>query len=159
MEKIGFTGGQTDKANYDEAKSKVMNALKDHFRPEFLNRLDEILIFDILSREAIAEIVKIQVDLVKERLLQKEIKLTFSEAVIEHLAKDGYSPQYGARPLKRLIQSKILTPVASLMVSKGISKGGVIHVDIKAGEFTFTVKKGRNGSFVSDGFLTESALA
>ncbi|KND47750.1 MAG: ATP-dependent Clp protease ATP-binding subunit ClpB [Parcubacteria bacterium C7867-006] len=159
MEKIGFASERTEKANYEEAKSKVMEALKDHFRPEFLNRLDDIIVFDILSKEAIAQIVKIQVDIVKERLEQKEIKLTLSNSVMEHLSKEGYNPQYGARPLKRLIQSKILTPIASLMVSKGISKGGSITVDMKGSEFVFNVKKGKNGSFVTDGFVNENALA
>lgn len=159
MEKIGFASERTEKANYDEAKSKVLDALKDHFRPEFLNRLDDIVVFDILSKEAIAKIVKLQVDIVVERLEQKEIKLVLSNSVMEHLSKEGYNPQYGARPLKRLIQSKILTPIASLMVSKGISKGGTINVDMKGSEFTFNVKKGRNGSFVSDSFLNESTLA
>lgn len=159
MEKIGFASGQSDKANYADAKAKVLEALKDHFRPEFLNRLDDIIVFDILSKEAIGDIVKIQVDIVRERLEQKEIKMTLTPAVYAHLSKEGYSPQYGARPLKRLIQTKILTPIASLMVSKGLAKGGSIHVDIKGGEFTFTVKKGKNGSFVTDGFISESALA
>lgn len=160
MEKIGFASERSEKANYDEAKSKVLEALKDHFRPEFLNRLDDIVVFDILSKEAIAEIVKLQVDIVRERLEQKEIKLTFSQSVLDHLSKEGYNPQYGARPLKRLIQTKVLTPIASLMVSKGISKGGSVQVDInKAGEFTFNVKKGKNGSFVTDGFVNESTLA
>ncbi len=159
MEKIGFASGDNEKANYEEAKSKVMEALKDHFRPEFLNRLDDIIVFDILSREAIAEIVKIQVEIVKERLAQKEITLNLSAGVFTYLAKEGYNPQYGARPLKRLIQSKILTPIASLMVSKGLSKGGSILVDMKGGEFTFTVKKGRNGSFVSDDFTSRRAVA
>ncbi len=159
MEKIGFASDKSEKSNYEGAKSKVLESLKDHFRPEFLNRLDEIVIFDVLSKEAISEIVKIQVDLIKERLLQKEIKLTLSQTVLDHMSKEGYNPQYGARPLKRLIQSKILTPIASLMVSKGISKGGSIHVDMKGSEYTFNVKKGKNGSFVSDGFLVEKALA
>ncbi len=171
MEKIGFASGESEKASYDGAKAKVLDALKDHFRPEFLNRLDDIIIFDILSKEAVSEIVKIQVDIVRERLLQKEIKLTVSDAVLKHMSKEGYSPQYGARPLKRLIQTKILTPIASLMVSKGLSKGGAISVDMKparhasqgdAGggtEFTFNVKKGKNGSFVTEGFLQEGVLA
>lgn len=159
MEKIGFAGEKSEKVNYDDAKSKVMDALKDHFRPEFLNRLDDIIIFDILSKEAIQDIVRIQVEIVKERLLQKEIKLELSLPVINHLSKEGYNPQYGARPLKRLIQNQILTPIASLMVSKGISKGGSIHVDIKDGKFTFNVKKGKNGSFVTDGFVPDNVLA
>jgi ATP-dependent Clp protease ATP-binding subunit ClpA len=72
---------------------------------------------------------------------------------MNYLAKEGYNPQYGARPLKRLIQSKILTPIAGLMISRGLSKGGTITVDMKGGEFAFSVKKGKNGSFVSDGFV------
>ena len=145
-----------------------MDALKDHFRPEFLNRLDDIIVFDTLSKEAIAEIVKIQVDVVRERLLQKEIKLELSEAVFTHLAEEGYSPQYGARPLKRLIQNKILTPVASLIVSNGITKGGTILVDVKEpsktsgqvdstispqAEYFISVKKSRRTPLLSDTFV------
>ncbi|TSC70012.1 MAG: ATP-dependent Clp protease ATP-binding subunit ClpB [Parcubacteria group bacterium Gr01-1014_46] len=158
MEKIGFASGGNEKADYADAKTKVLEALKDHFRPEFLNRLDDMIVFDILSRDAIKQIVNIQVNVVKERLAQKEVKLVLSNSVVEYLAKEGYSPQYGARPLKRLIQSKILTPIASLMISRGLSKGGTISVDMKAGEFSFNVKKGKNGSFVEN-YVSESALA
>lgn len=160
MEKIGFAVDQSEKTNYAEAKTKVLDALKDHFRPEFLNRLDEIIVFDILGKEAIAEIVKLQVAIVTERLKQKEITLTLSQAVYDHLAVEGYSPQYGARPLKRLIQTKILNPIASLIVGKGLSKGGTIAVDMRKDakgvvEFAFDVKKGRRGSFISEGYLAE----
>jgi ATP-dependent Clp protease ATP-binding subunit ClpC len=155
MEKIGFAYDKTEKAGYEEAKTKVMDALKDHFRPEFLNRLDDIVIFDILGKEAIAEIVKIQVGIITERLAQKEISITLTPAVYTDLADTGYSPQYGARPLKRLIQNKILTPIASLMVSKGIMKGGSIAVDVKGGEYTFDVKKGKKGSFVSENLVSK----
>jgi ATP-dependent Clp protease ATP-binding subunit ClpA len=164
MEKLGFATDKTEKANYDDAKSKVLEALKDHFRPEFLNRLDDIIVFDILSKEAIAEIVKIQVEILKDRLAQKEVTLNLSDAVFDHLAKEGYSPQYGARPLKRLIQNKILTPIASLMVGNGVMRGGVISVDIKSlddpsnpVEFVFDVKKGKKGSFVANNFVKEGA--
>ncbi|MBI2617929.1 AAA family ATPase [Candidatus Kaiserbacteria bacterium] len=142
MAKFGFTNSadNTD-AQYSEIKDKVMKALKDHFRPEFLNRLDEIVIFDILSQEAIKKIVEIQVGIVKERLLAKEVKFSVSADVLSYLAKEGYNPQYGARPLKRLIQSKILTPIASMMVSRGVMEGGTISVDFKSNEFVFEVKK------------------
>jgi len=159
MEKIGFASEESEKAGYEDAKKRVLDALKDHFRPEFLNRLDDIVVFDILSREAIADIVKIQVDIVRERLAQKDIKLVLSKDVFDHLSKEGYNPQYGARPLKRLIQTKILNPIASLMISKGIAKGGEVKVDMKAGEFTFSVKKGKNGLFVTESFVNRNALA
>jgi ATP-dependent Clp protease ATP-binding subunit ClpB len=158
MEKIGFASDKTEKANYEDAKNKVLEALKDHFRPEFLNRLDDIIVFDILSKEAIADIVRIQVDIVKKRLLEKEVTLALSNAVVEYLAKEGYNPQYGARPLKRLIQNKILTPIAGLMISKKLSKGGTISVDLKGTEFTFNVKKGKNGAFVSEGMVGEMVM-
>jgi ATP-dependent Clp protease ATP-binding subunit ClpB len=158
MEKIGFAADTSEKTVYQDAKAKVLETLKDHFRPEFLNRLDEIIVFDILSKEAIKEIVKLQVDIVVKRLKDKEITLNFSSAVFENLAQEGYSPQYGARPLKRLIQNKILTPIASLMVGKGILKGGTVTVDIKDGTFTFDVKKARKGAYIGDSFVQENVL-
>ena len=146
MEKIGFatsSGDIAEKENYTEAKTRVMNSLKDYFRPEFLNRVDDIILFDILSKESIEKIVKIQVDTVIERIRSKEINLTVSPEVLVYLAKEGYDPHYGARPLKRLIQNKILTPVANLMISGGVTKGGVVTVSMKKGtetDFNFEVK-------------------
>jgi len=163
MERIGFsTSDDVKKDDYVQAKDKVLDSLKDYFRPEFLNRLDDILVFDILSEQSIQKIVGLQVELVKERLALKEITLEVSPAVLAFLAKEGYNPQYGARPLKRLIQNKILTPVASLMISQGVLKGGSINVDIKqtkdskdkdavvTSEFIFDVKKGKRGPVKSD---------
>ena len=142
MKTIGFSSDDT-KADYEDAKTKVMESLKDYFRPEFLNRLDEIIIFDILSPEAIKEIVKIQIGMTKKRLLEKEIKLNLSPEVLAYLAKEGYNPQYGARPLKRIIQNKILTPVASLMISRGVLRGGTVSVDMKGEELAISVEKGK----------------
>jgi ATP-dependent Clp protease ATP-binding subunit ClpB len=143
MEKIGFTmqSEVNEKANYDQVKDKVMSTLKEYFRPEFLNRVDDIILFDILSKESIEKIVKIQVDIVIARLKEKDVNLVVTPAVLSYLSKEGYNPQYGARPLKRLIQNKILTPVANLMISQGVVKGGTINVDIKNNDFVFDVKK------------------
>lgn len=142
MEQIGFVEDQDDeKARYNEAKSKVKENLRNHFRPEFLNRLDAIILFDILSKEAIKDIVDIQLKEVQERLEDKEIDLSVTPAVLSYLAEKGYNPRYGARPLKRVIQDKILTKVASLMVEQGIMEGGSVKVDIKDDEFVFDVKK------------------
>ena len=144
MSGLGFGSGlsKTEGERYEQVKEKVMSSLKEFFRPEFLNRLDEIVLFNILSSDAIKEIVRMQVDIVAKRLEEKHIALTFTPASIEHLAKEGYNPQYGARPLKRLIQTKILTPVANLMVARGVLEGGSVSVDIKNNEFTFDVRKG-----------------
>ncbi len=154
MEKLGFAheSGSREKENYNEAKDKINSALKDFFRPEFLNRVDDIIIFDILSPESIRAIVEIQVNDVVKRLSDKDIELVIAPSVYEYLAKEGYNPQYGARPLRRLIQSKILTPVANLLISQSVAKGGVIQVGIKPDvrkqgtyEFTFDVKKKHKG--------------
>ena len=125
-----------------------------------MNRLDDIIVFDVLGKEIIKDIVKIQVELVVRRLAEKEIRLELSDGVLEQLAKDGYNPQYGARPLKRLIQNKILTPIASLMVGKKMGKGSRVSVSVKAGdkkgdgamEFTFDVKNPRK-SGVTENFV------
>ena len=157
MEQIGFAvGGASDAQNYVMAKEKVGTALKDYFRPEFLNRIDEIIIFNILSPEAVKDIVSIQVKEVVDRLAAKDITLSMTPAVYDYLAKQGYNPHYGARPLRRLIQDKILTKVASLMVSRGVLSGGSVTVDFKNDEFVFDVKKGGKGKGVR---LTASALA
>ncbi|MFA6554250.1 MAG: AAA family ATPase [Candidatus Paceibacterota bacterium] len=148
MEKLGFAKetDNRDRDNYEEAKNKINSALKDFFRPEFLNRVDDIMIFDILSRESIKKIVEIQVGEVVKRLVDKNIDLILTPAVYDYLAKEGYNPQYGARPLKRLIQNKILTPVANLLIAEEVTKGGRITVDYKADKFSFEVKKKQKGS-------------
>jgi len=146
MQKIGFSEG--DEADYADVKNRVLDSLRDSFRPEFLNRVDDIVLFDILNKKAVREIVKIQIDLVKDRLQQKDIRLNVSPQVISYLTREGYNPQYGARPIKRLIQNKIMTPIASLMISRGIMKGGAVSVGIKDGDFSFDVKKGRRGSLM-----------
>ncbi|MCA9363884.1 AAA family ATPase [Candidatus Kaiserbacteria bacterium] len=144
MSKFGFSSKSDDASQYAQAKDKVLESLKNFFRPEFLNRLDEIIIFDILSTETIRKIVEMQVDIVKDRLAQKEIKLTVTTDVLDYIAKEGYDPRFGARPLKRVIQSKILTPVASMMVGEGMLQGGSVSVSIKNGELNFVAaKKGR----------------
>jgi ATP-dependent Clp protease ATP-binding subunit ClpB len=140
MKSIGFSN-TNDAADYTEAKEKVTAALKNYFRPEFLNRLDEILIFDILSKEAVREIAGLQVAMVQKRLKEKEITLNVSDAALEYLAKEGYNPQYGARPLKRLIQNKILNPVAGMMIGKGMLFGGIVSVGMKNGELVINADK------------------
>jgi len=143
MSHFGFSSEDMleEDTNYAEAKGKIMDSLKEYFRPEFLNRLDEIILFNILSKEAIESIVKIQVGIAEGRLKDKEITLTVSPEALSYIAKEGYNPRYGARPLKRVIQNKILTPIANLMVSRGVMEGGTVRVDMKDGEPTFTVRK------------------
>jgi ATP-dependent Clp protease ATP-binding subunit ClpB len=141
MSNFGFTADSSEGAQYTQAKDKVMDSLKHFFRPEFLNRLDEIIVFDLLSPEAIRKIVDLQVEEVTKRLERKEIKLSVTKDVLTFLAKEGYDPKFGARPLRRVIQSKILTPVANMMVGEGMLQGGTVKVGMKDNELDFKIKK------------------
>ena len=140
MESIGFSNNSKAQ-DYEKTKERVLESLKSHFRPEFINRLDEIIVFDILSREAIKKIVDIRLGAVRERLLNKGIEFKISPKAIELLAKEGYNPQYGARPLNRLIQNKILNPVAMHIIKKGVKKGQMVNVSVKDGELMVQAKK------------------
>lgn len=140
MSRFGFTTSDTE-SNHEEMKEKVMGVLKDHFRPEFLNRLDDIIMFNVLTKEALAEIVEKQVEEVITRLQGKRITLSIAPEVRAWLAEKGYNPQYGARPLKRAIQDRILTPIAGMMIDQGVMEGGTVSVSIKNGEPVFEVRK------------------
>jgi ATP-dependent Clp protease ATP-binding subunit ClpB len=141
MSTFGFAADRGEGAQYSQARDKVMDRLKDYFRPEFLNRLDEIIVFDLLTPEDIAKIVDIQVADVIRRLAKKDITLTLSKEVCEFLAKEGYDPKFGARPLRRVIQNKILTPVANLMVGEGMLQSGLVKISMKKGELDFEIKR------------------
>ena len=118
----------TDK-DYDEMKKRVTEAVKAHFKPEFINRIDDIIIFRSLSAENIKEIVKLQLAYLTKRAAERNIELKYTEKLKNLIAKEGYDPAYGARPLKRLIQKKIQDTLA-LMILKGETKeGDTITVD------------------------------
>jgi ATP-dependent Clp protease ATP-binding subunit ClpB len=142
MESIGFSA-QTQEQEYTATKEKVMDTLKDHFRPEFLNRVDEIVVFDVLKPSVIREIVEIGVKKVADRLLSKGIELHVSSEAFDYLAKEGYNPHYGARPLNRLIQTKILNPIATHMIKNDVKKKDVVNVAMKGGELVVETKKPR----------------
>lgn len=111
-----------------EAKEKVMESVRLHFRPEFLNRLDEIVVFDRLSRDNMDGIVDIQLSILSKRLASKKISLELDEAARKWLADAGYDPVYGARPLKRVIQNALQNPLAELLLSGEVLDGSVIPV-------------------------------
>ena len=142
MESIGFSNN-SKADDYGNMKDKVMEALKNNFRPEFLNRLDEIIVFDVLSPEAIAQIVNIRIQVVKDRLTAKGIGLEITPEALSYLATEGYNPHYGARPLNRLIQNKILNPVASYIISNGVKKGDSVVVLVKNKELVIEKQKGK----------------
>ena len=128
--------------NEAEMRKQVMAELKTHFRPEFLNRVDDIVIFHSLGLPELAKIVDIQVKNLKIRLAEKQIQLTLTQQAREHLARAGYSPVYGARPLKRLIQRDMLNPIAMELLEGTLKEGNVIEVGLSSQrELTFKVIK------------------
>ncbi len=129
MQTIGFA--DSEEKDYKETKALVYESLHEFFKPEFLNRIDEILVFDTLSKKVIEDIVKNQLEFLKERLLAKEIKASFSKSIVTHLAEVGFDPRYGARPLKRAIQNEILNPLAFDMISKKIKAGESITISFE----------------------------
>lgn len=148
MESMGFSNNDT-RVDYEDTKEKVMSSLKDHFRPEFLNRLDDIIIFDILSKEVIKSIVTIQINIVKERLHAKGVSLQISPELFDYLAKEGYNPHYGARPLKRLIQTKLLNPMALYLIERKVGKGDSLVAGYKDGKVVVDIRRGKKLSSVT----------
>ncbi len=139
MQTIGFSN-HSNEEEYVHTKEKVLESLKDFFRPEFLNRLDEVVVFDILPPEALQGIVKLRVSLVEERMKDKGIKLLVDDKALQYLAEKGYDPQYGARPLNRLIQTEILNPIAEMIIGNEIGEGDSVSVTMKNGSLVITKK-------------------
>jgi ATP-dependent Clp protease ATP-binding subunit ClpB len=139
MQSIGFSDDSRTQS-YDGTKKKVMESLRDFFRPEFLNRLDDIIIFNTLSQDVISSIVKSQLLLVTDRLKNKGIAVRYTKKMIAYLAEKGFDPQYGARPLKRLIQNEILNELALQMIQNDINEGSKITVDVKDGKVVIANK-------------------
>ncbi len=141
MESIGFSV-QSEAQEYVQTKEKVHDALKDHFRPEFLNRIDEIVVFDILSHEAIKDIVSLRIKAVFERIQEKGVQIAITEHALSYLAKEGYNPHYGARPLNRLIQNKILNPIAEKLIARTLCEGDSVTVSYDT-DIIIDIKKGK----------------
>jgi len=135
--KLGFLTGDEKISQKEALKEKIMEALKENFRPEFLNRIDEIIIFNYLGREEIKKIVDLELKKVEDRLKAKEIKIEFTNLTKELLAEKGFDPNLGARPLKRVIQKLILDPLSLKIVSGEIEKGERVLVDTKEGKIVF----------------------
>ncbi len=122
---------QQRRASYDEVCSLVMVELREHFRPEFLNRVDETVVFHPLEMEQLAKIVEIQLERLRTRLTERRISLSVTPEVLQHLGERGYDPVFGARPLKRLIQQEIETPMARQLVKGELRDGDTATVDLK----------------------------
>jgi ATP-dependent Clp protease ATP-binding subunit ClpB len=132
--------------SYDQMRSAVMESLQTRFLPEFLNRIDEIIVFHPLDRSQIRKIVDLQIEQLAKLLEQRELGLEVTEAARQEIANRGYDPTYGARPLKRVIQQELQNPLASELLKGGFPEGSTVRIDWDGSEFTFQALGGGNGA-------------
>ncbi|WP_426013197.1 ATP-dependent chaperone ClpB [Caulobacter sp. DWR2-3-1b2] len=123
-----YLAGQEDGSDVEEVRPLVMNTVRGHFRPEFLNRIDEIILFKRLSRANMGDIVRIQLQRVDKMLAERRMTLSLDAGALQWLADKGYDPVYGARPLKRVIQKDLIDPIAKRLLAGELEDGGVIAV-------------------------------
>ena len=135
-----FLDGHTDKASHQAMEDKVMAELKRHFRPEFLNRVDDVIVFRSLDEDELASIVEIQLGRLEKRLAQQNLVLEVDAAAKKFLAREGYDPQFGARPLKRAVQDQLLNPLSLRLLDGEFKPGDKIKVTTKDGELVFARK-------------------
>lgn len=122
----------------EETKQEVFDLLKRTIRPEFLNRIDEIIMFNPLTRSEIVQIVRLQLDMLRETLAKNDISVVVTDAAVEEIASLGFDPHFGARPLKRMVQRNILNELSKLILSGEVKKDSAITVDAREGKFIFT---------------------
>jgi ATP-dependent Clp protease ATP-binding subunit ClpB len=134
-------GSQFIMGDLDEAtmRARVMEAMRQHFRPEFLNRVDDIVIFHRLGREQLREIAEIQLNHVRGLLARRGVTLSLTEAATDLLIEEGYDPVYGARPLKRVLQRRIIDPLAIRVIQGDVREGDHVVVEVTEGELDFRV--------------------
>jgi len=136
-----FIHDMTDDTDYERMREAVMQVVRRSFRPEFINRIDEAVVFHSLKQAQIRAIAEFQIEFLRQRLVEQDLDLALSKRALDRLGETGFDPVYGARPLKRAIQSLIETPLAKGMLEGKFHTGEVIHVDVdNAGDYSFTGK-------------------
>ena len=134
--KLGFSSSSTGLISHEELKSNVMEELKKIMRPELLNRIDDIVVFDPLTRDEVSKILDIQLKELEDRISEKSIKLNVTDGAREYLLDNGYDPEMGARPMRRLIQNEIEDQLATLILKNEVSPDGIVKVDKIDGKIT-----------------------
>jgi ATP-dependent Clp protease ATP-binding subunit ClpB len=129
----------SEKDKYEDMKTTVLNIVSGHFRPEFINRIDDIVVFHALQKEEVREIADIQINHLRKRLQELDIQLQISPAALDLLGNAGFDPVYGARPLKRVIQNQLETPLAKEILSGNYAAGETIIIDARKGDLVFDV--------------------
>jgi ATP-dependent Clp protease ATP-binding subunit ClpC len=155
---IGFELTRDEEAarqrDYEEMRSKLMKSLKNTFRPEFINRVDSVVVFHALSKENIRDIVSLELNKVRDRLVEKKLRLAITEEGIDLLAELGYNPEMGARPLKRVIQQKIENQLSDAVLAGKFAEGDIVLVDVEESEGEdedeIVLKKGKPSQLEND---------
>jgi len=132
--------GHLEGEQYERMKSGVLDALRHHFRPEFLNRVDEIIVFHALTEEDLKQIVDIQLERLRGRLTERRITLELSPEAKAKLARAGYDPVYGARPLKRAIQREIETPLSRAILKGDVKDNSIVRAEVMDGDIMFSTQ-------------------
>ncbi|MGB0089436.1 MAG: ATP-dependent Clp protease ATP-binding subunit ClpC, partial [Planifilum fulgidum] len=130
--RLGFTAG--DDTDYENMKENVLQELKRTFRPEFLNRIDDVIVFHPLEEVHLQQIVSLMAEELRKRLKEQDIDFILTEEAKKHLAKEGYDPTYGARPLRRVIQKHIEDRLSEALLSGTIKRGDTVRIDVKDGK-------------------------
>ncbi|GAG56880.1 unnamed protein product, partial [marine sediment metagenome] len=143
---LGFQAKNKAALSHQEIKSKVTSELKRNFRPEFLNRVDEVIVFHSLIKKEIKKILDLMLNEVKELLKEKEIKLELTEEAKNLIAKEGYDPDFGARPLRRAIQRLIENPLSEKILEGKFKQGDTVTVEIKEGNIVLKKKEELTGA-------------
>lgn len=138
---MGFGTDSSNALEYEVMKDRVLEETKRVFKPEFINRLDEIIVFHSLSDKEIRAIAKLMLDKVVNRLLEQNIRLTYSEDVVDYIAQEGYDPKYGARPLRRVIQRRLEDALSDALISENIKAGDTIHTTMQNNTIHFETLK------------------
>ncbi|TDJ52543.1 MAG: AAA family ATPase, partial [Nitrospina sp.] len=137
---IGFAAVEDSSRDYEQVRSMVLNEVQKLFKPEFINRLDDLIVFHKLEPDQVRQIADLMLNNLTQRLQESDMTLEVTKKVRDQLAKDGFSEMYGARPLRRLIEEKIENSISMRIINGEFKHGDTIHVDFKKGDYVFTVK-------------------
>jgi len=140
---MGF-GAQRDEANYEVMRDKILDETKRVFKPEFLNRLDEIIVFHTLEKPDLMKIVDLEVAKVKRRLLTKEIEIQLDQAAHEFVIEKGFDPTYGARPMRRAVERYLEDPLAEELLRGSVKAGDMVQVTVVDGKLAFKAAEPQN---------------
>ncbi len=130
------------KESFEELKVGMMQIIRHQLRPEFINRIDEIIIFRALTKEQIADIANLLLDRTKRRLRAQDIEVEFTEAAVEFIAEEGFDPEFGARPLRRAIQRRVDNELSRMVLGGSLNPGDKVVVGAEEGRLTFEVVEG-----------------